>query len=258
MRKFKNLVKEINVTLTQLIIFSVAVNTILIFLSVYLVLSIFNLYPLIALVPAVVYFGSAFIKKSKINKMRAVENKYSDLKEKLRTAVDNADQDNPVVNELKEEVMDEVKQVGVSSFIKPKNISYKILACIIISFGIVFASTFHLSFLDVDNLLSQMPELIEKARQAGAKATAGIEEVNLTEDIYGDKELASLGNEEINIKIKPANYKVSVKEAGDIEEKQFDEMALGDVFVESSETFDEDIPLEEQELVKDYFNKITG
>lgn len=258
MKDFKKLIKEINITLNELILFRVSVNAILLFLSIYLFLALFNLYPIFAALPAIVYFLMAFLKKSKINKMKAVESKYADLNEKLRTAADNIGLENSVVNELKEEVMRDVKQVGISSFLNPKKLSYKIFVCVILAFTIVFISTFHLSFLDLENLLKELPELLEKNPLGRKGYATSFEDVNLTDDIYGDKNLAVLGNEEINIKIKPANFKVSVKEEGEAEEKNFDEIFPGDVFIESSEVFEENVPLDEQELVKTYFKKITG
>lgn len=258
MKNFKKLIKEINSTLNELILFHVSINAILLFLGIYLFLALFNLYPFSAALPAIIYFLMATFKKFRINKMRIVESKYHDLNEKLRTAADNIGLENSVVNELKEEVMRDVKKVGISSFLNPKKISYKIFVCVILAFTIVFISTFHLSFLDLENLLREVPELLENNPFGRKGYATSFEDVNLTDDIYGDKELAVLGNEEINIKIKPANFKVSVKEEGEIEEKNFDEIFPGEVFVESSEVFDENIPLDEQELVKTYFKKITG
>ena len=257
MKQFKNLIKEINSTLNELVLFDVSVNAILIFLSIYLFLALFNLYPIFAILPAAVYFLMAASKKMSVSKMKTVENKYNELREKLRTAADNINLENPVVNELQEEVTHDVKKVGISSFLNPKKLSYRIFVCVILAFTIVFVSTLHLSFLDLENLLKQVPDLLDKPFGRSRYATS-FEDVNLTEDIYGDKELAVLGNEKINIKIRPANFKVNVKEGGKIEEKKFDEIFPGEVFVESAEVFEENIPLEEQELVKTYFKKITG
>jgi hypothetical protein len=257
MKQFKKVVKEINRTLNELILFDVAVNTVLIFLSIYLFLALFNLYPVSAILPAVVYFLMATLKKVNVNKMKTVESKYTALREKLRTAADNIELENPVVNELQEEVIRDIKKVGISSFLNPKNLSYRIFACILLAFTIVFVSTLHLSFLDLENLLKEAPGLLEDSLSRFGSA-ADFSDVNLTEDIYGEKEIAILGNEEINIKIRPANFKVNVKEGGKVEEKKFDEIAAADVFIESAEVFEENVPVEEQELVRAYFRKITG
>lgn len=81
--------------------------------------------------------------------------------------------------------------------------------------------------------------------------------VNESNDIYGDSQLAILGNEQIDIRISPVNYEVCVREEGDVEQKQFDE-----IFPQNSSsgnsTFEENIPPEQQELVKNYFDKLAG
>lgn len=259
MKQFKKMVKEINTTLDQIILFDVAVSAILIFLSVYLFLALFNLYPISAVLPAVVYFLMAASKKMGISKMKTVESKYDKLREKLRTAADNVNLENPVVNELQEEVIHDVKGVGISSFLNPKKLSYRIFVCVILAFTIVFVSTLHLSFLDLENLLKEIPGLLENPIGRSRHATS-FSDVNLTEDIYGDKELAILGNEKINIKIKPASFKVNVKEGGEVEEKHFDEIFPGEVYMEGSEVYDEQAgsTIEEKDLIKKYFNKVTG
>lgn len=259
MKHFKKLVREINTTLTELTLFDIIINTIIIFLFVYLILSLFNLYPIFSILPAVIFIIFSSIKRLRRSKVKKVESKHDKLKEKLRTAVDNINEDNPVVQELQEEVIEEVKKVGISSFIRPRRISFKIFSCVLLAFIIVFVSTFNLEFLDMDNLIQQLPSYIESnPLMIGGERTTLLDDVNLSDDLYGEKDIATLGNEQLNIKIRPSNFQVNVKEGGDAEKKQFDEIFPQEVFIESSETFDEEIPLEEQELVKTYFNKLTS
>jgi len=96
--------------------------------------------------------------------------------------------------------------------------------------------------------------------------TTPIGEVNERNDIYGDSKLAVLGDQQIDIRIKPVNYEVSVREEGDVEQKQFDEIFPSEenctqeqqVDINQSSAYEENIPPEQQELVKNYFNKLTG
>lgn len=251
------MVREVRTTINQLVILDVFMTALFLFLAVYMLLALLNLFPIMAALPAVVYFAAALNKKLRINKMRTVEGKYSALNEKLRTAVDNSKMDNPVVNELQEEVMRDIKEVHVSSFVNTKSISYRIFLCVLLAFGIVFISTLNVQFLDLEYLLGRVPELIENSIP-GNNAAEALSDVNLTDNIYGSKDIAVLGNEEINIKVKPSNFKVSVKDTGDAEQRQFDQIFPDDVYVEKSGNFEENIPVEEQELVQQYFNKVTG
>ena len=57
MKQFSSVVKEINRTLNEIIFFENIVNTTLVFLSFYLVLSVIDFHPLIAVIPAAAYLG---------------------------------------------------------------------------------------------------------------------------------------------------------------------------------------------------------
>ena len=98
MKKFINAIKEINSTLNFLIVFEAILNTVIFFLVVYFLLSLVNLFPIIAAVPAVIYFIMRMKIDSKKDKRKIVESKYAPLKEKLRTASDNINEENPALS----------------------------------------------------------------------------------------------------------------------------------------------------------------
>jgi len=257
MKNFIRVIKEINRTLNFLIFFETTINAAIFFLVVYLLLSLINLFPILALIPAIVYFAARLYVNSKIDKRVAVERKYEPLKEKLRTAADNIEEENPVVNELQDEVVHDLKNVGLSSFISTKRISYKIMTTILLSFAIVFATTLNLYVVDLNKFLGNIPEFLNNVNPLRA-SNSPLGEINESEDIYGDSKLAVLGEKEIDIRIKPVNYEVNVREEGDLEQKEFGEIFPSEVAIEQSSAFEENIPEEQQELVKNYFNKLTG
>ena len=82
-------------------------------------------------------------------------------------------------------------------------------------------------------------------------------DLNQSDDIYGEEDLAKLGNVELGIRVRPADYEVDIREVGDVEEKAFDETFPSEVFVESATVYEENIPVEQQELVRTYFEKIA-
>ena len=257
MKDFKKAIKEINNTLNFLIVFESILNTTIFFLVVYFLLSLVNLFPILAIIPALIYFVIRLIKDSKLDKRKIVESKYAPLNEKLRTAADNMKAENPVVDELEEEVIQDLKQVGLSSFINTKNMTYKIFFVILMSFAIVAATTTELYIVDLNKFLSDLPEYIDSVNPRKSDNIL-LGDINESEDIYGKSKLAILGNEEIEIRIKPANFEVNVRAEGDFEQRQFDEIFPKEVNVDQSSSFEEKIPEEEQELVKNYFNKIAN
>ena len=257
MKNFIKVIREVDKTLNFFIVFDTILNTVIFFLIAYFLLSLVNLFPILALIPSAIYFAMRFCLSSKSDKRKAVESKYEPLKEKLRTAADNITKENPVVNELEEEVVYDLKHVCLSSFIQTKEVSYKLFAVILLSFAIVLATTMNLYIVDLNKFLSNVPDMLKNIDPRRADNIA-LGDINESEDIYGDSKLAILGNEEIDIRINPVNYEVNVREEGDVEQKQFDEIFPKEVMVEQASAFEERIPEEEQELVKKYFNKLAG
>ena len=258
MENFIKVIKEINRTLNFFMVFDTILNATVFFLVVYFLLSLVNLFPISALIPAIIYFVMRLYANSKRDKRKIVESKYEPLKEKLRTAADNINKENPVVNELEEEVVADLKNVGLSSFIQTKRVSYKIFSVILLSFAIVFATTLNLYIVDLSDFLLNVPNILDNYNLGRRADNRLLGDINESQDIYGDSKLAILGNKEIDIKIKPINYEVNVREEGDVEQRQFDEIFPREVAVEQSSAFEERIPEEEQELVKNYFNNLAN
>ena len=233
MKDFIKVVKEIERTLDFFIIFDSILNAALFFLAVYFFLALINLYPIMAVIPAVIYFLIRMFVNLRQDKRKIVESKYAPLREKLRTAADNVNVDNPVVNELDGEVMTELKNVGLSSFIQTNKVSYKILAGIFLSFAIVLTTMMNLYVVDISSFLNHLPDALEKM---GHKKADIVLTPNTSDDsnIYGESKLALLGDNQVDIRIKPVNYEVNVKEDGNAEQKQFDEISPKDIAVKQA------------------------
>ena len=254
MKQFSSVVKEINRTLNELILFENIVNTTLVFLIFYFMLSIFDIYPLYALLPALLYLGFYSYISFRSYKPLIVESKYAPLREKLRTAADNINLNNPIAEELEYEVTSEMKNVGLSMFINPKVLSYKILAVMIISFIIIFVTTENLKLLEFAK--QKVPDIFETKNLKGV-ANLAATKLNTSDDIYGKGDVATLGDKELNIRIKPVDFKVNVKEEGDVRPQNFETVFPQDAVVKETVAYEENIPQEQQELVKNYFKKLA-
>jgi len=253
MKNFNRVLKEINKTLTQLSIFENLVNSTIVFLVSYLIFSFFGFHFLYSLVPTFTYLVFYTYMSMKRYNPSVIESKYSPLREKLRTAADNVKYDNPIIDELEYEVTSEMKNVGISLFINPKTISYKIFAATLLSFLIIFSSTLNIKFESFSQ--NKFPDIFQKAKGAGNFIATKLENSN---DIYGNDEIAKLGDNELSIKIRPVDFKVSVKEEGSLDKKDFETIFPQDVVVKESAAFEENIAQEDQELVKNYFKKLAS
>lgn len=254
MKQFSSVVKEINRTLNELILFENIVNTTLVFLIFYLVLSILDFHPLYALVPALLYLGFYSYISLKSYKPLIIESKYAPLREKLRTAADNIGMDSPIAEELEYEVTSEMKNVGLSMFINPRTLSYKIFAVMLLSFMVIFATTLNLKLLEFAR--QKVPDIFETRGLKGVGNFVATK-LNTSEDIYGKDDVAKLGDKELNIRIKPVDFKVNVREEGDVQKQKFETVFPQELIVKETAAYEENIPQEQQELVKNYFKKLA-
>ena len=254
MKQFSSVIKEINRTLNELILFENIVNTTIVFLLFYLILSVLDFHPLYALIPALMYLGFYSYIRFKSYKPLIVESKYAPLKEKLRTAADNVGLDNPIAEELEYEVTSEMKNVGLSMFINPKILSYKIFGVMLLSFLIIFATTLNLKLLEFAK--EKVPDIFDTKGLKGVGNFVATK-LNTSDDIYGKENVAKLGDKELNIRIKPVDFKVNVKEEGDTQRQNFETTFPQEMIVKETVAYEENIPQEQQELVKNYFKKLA-
>ena len=252
MKQFQSVVKEINRNLNEMIFFENIVNTTLVFLVFYFILTVLDIAALFALIPALAYLGFYSYISFRSYKPSIVESKYAPLREKLRTAADNAGMENPVVEELQYEVTSEMKNVGLSMFINPRTLSYKIFAVMALSFLIIFTSTLNIKFLEFAR--NKVPDIFEGPKGVGNFVAV---KLNTSDDIYGKEDVAKLGDNELNIRIKPVDFKINVREEGDVQTQKFDSTFPKELTVKETIAYEENIPQEQQELVKNYFKKLA-
>ncbi|MBW2984822.1 hypothetical protein KY361_06900 [Candidatus Woesearchaeota archaeon] len=271
MDQFRKVLREINSTLGNISVFDNLLDAVIIFLVCFLILILIKFYPLLALIPAIIYMIVAPIKKVnklKRKKAKIVEESYPPLKEKLRTAVDNIQVSNPIVEALQREVISDMRNVRISSFISGKSTSYKILVSVSLCFIILFVAA-HDFGVDIKDLADKGRKIIDAAYVIGGDelgeelgeimaATGGTE----LDDIYGKESTANLGNEVIDVELKPISYEIDVRKVKDVEEKEFEETILDETCADEGactpqESFRNEYPKEQQELVKNYFLKIS-
>ncbi len=260
MKKFKHILKEVNVIVDEVLAFDIILTSVLIFLGFYLGLMLISLNPWYSLFPTLAYLSFLLYIDLNTNKYKMVENKYAPLYEKLRTAADNVDKENEVIEELDQQVVDDLKNVRVSSFVKIKRISYKVLGSVILCLIILFASIYDVNLGGLD--------IVNRARDFIYKSGSGVggegegDELVAGEgfgdaDIYGEESIARIGNQEMEIRIKQPSMEIVGSEIYDIPEKEFEETFPDEIFAIAAGSYEERITIENQKLVKDYFKELS-
>ena len=262
MNTFKSVLKEVNMIVDEVMAFDIILTSVLIFLGVYLGLMLINLNPWYSLFPTLVYFGFLLYVDLNTNKYRIVENKYALLYEKLRTAADNVDVKNEIIDELDQEVVNDLRNVRVSSFVKIRRVSYKVLGSIVLCLVILFASIYGVNFGDFNVAFDAVKDFVYKEGGAGSGSGLGDELVSGKGegeggDIFGEDSIAKLGMQELEIKIKQPTIEMVGSEIYEVPEKEFEETFPDEIFAVSSGSYEEKITIENQKLVKDYFNELS-
>ncbi len=97
--------------------------------------------PILAFFIAIIIASLLHKKDKKININLLVEKKYDELKEKLRTAYDNRDETNEIVDSLKENVSDALTNVSSSHLLSKGAIIAKVLVAIVFIAGVATISS---------------------------------------------------------------------------------------------------------------------
>jgi len=269
MKGFDKVVDEIRKTVAQILIIPSLLNGIIVFLIAYLILSFFDFYPEYAIVIAALYTGYLIWKELGINKLKLVERYYPSLNEKLRTAADYADKEDVMVNALHKEVIEEIKSVATSAFISRRDITIKTMVIFGVCFVLLGITYFHLDSKQFKSgLEDQINKLAQKvlaregnsifsANKTNTSGAGGGSGVGINTDIFGDKKLAILGDEQLDVEIKPSTMEFKIGEVKEAEKKDFEQVFPGEIYIKAATTSEDKIPKEKQELVKNYFKKIA-
>ena len=267
MGAFTEALKETKSSLLKIMLFEETLNAILVFLVVYMISSLFRRGLMLPIIVSFGYLAFAVHRKSRMRADKAVESKYKDLKEKLSTAAEYANVDNRVVNELKYDVIKNLRKVEESSFLNERKVYLKSVAAVVLCFVILFLSPVTVSFLH-HTFPNIFPAL--GGRNSGISGSdfklinenkrndvpIGLEKSK--EDIYGAPTVAKLGTEELRVVLRPAGTELGTSNVKPPEELQFNEQYPEEVVSVAAESMDERIPKEQQELVRKYFKNVVA
>lgn len=257
--RFSKLLQEINTFFDNMIIFNTLIMAVILFLAGFIILMIFNLNKLFALVIPFIYLIITLFLKLKENQYLKVEKKFPNLNEKIRTAADNIYIENPVVDELRQEVSHDLRGVDYASFFKEKKTSYKIFLIILLCFGVIFLAKYDIDFkINFDRVFG----FIEGGGEGNS--TGIISDIisatrsGSDEDIFGEAYLAELGDEEITISINKVGYEINMDDVRDPSDTEFEESLFPpDMSLEKAKVYIQKDLEEHKELVKNYFKNMA-
>jgi hypothetical protein len=252
MKRIHSALREIEISLRSLTLFNVIIKTLVILMVSYLLLFMIGLNPNLSLIPSFAYFISSFFVESKVDKIRRVEKKYPMLNEELRTARDHKNEENIVLKELEEDVVRDLKTVELSTFFSySKSLILVLLLVLAISSSLYIASS-NIRILDFNNLMdTAMKRFISNLENnTGNKSSENF--------LDSQESIMEVGNERIQVEINPVGTSFDFKEVSDTGAHEFSTSFPKDVFLSSAAAYENEFTEEQQQLIKNYFEKVKN
>lgn len=253
-------------------IYEAILDSIIVFMIVYILFLFLKVDILYALIFALAYFVYKVIIYFKFDVMKEVVSRYPKLDERLQTAYDNRDVKGIIVSDLSEHVSKDMDEIRYSSFFQTRNISKKVLAIVLLSF-VMISLTFANVQKNVDMLIekilpptpgSEDGSLPNQTDKLTNKTRANRTRISITGDdtgdsnIMGDPSIANIEGENIDFKIyRGISSELGVRKAAQTELPEFGAAPQFPVdAVASSENVD-NVPLVNQEVIKNYFTNLA-
>jgi len=258
--KTKGMFEEVKMEIIKINLIYSFLDSIMLFFVLYFGVSLFNikfLYTLlIPLGVAALYFLSNLIRRIKKSRLKDMEDANPQLREILRTAHDNQDEDNPLIAGLFEELKGKLKTSSSGKLLDSRKIMTRVISAIAIVFIIVILSSLTINLKKIDIPFDRLAFLKD---QVIGRTEGNITDLvfNQTDIVYGDASVAKLGSDVVNIKVNPTISDIDLTNIKDAEDRALREGGLPQEIGISSDAYSNQKVLEEAEAAVNYSQRIS-
>lgn len=208
-----------------------------------------------AIAIAAIFFVRSFYLKTRQNKILLLEGKYPDLKERLRTSFDYKASSNTVIDSLHHDIVKMMKKVDVNAYLSPKRLTIKIVVICLALFSVFYMSAHGIDILEV-KVQVQSSEIYKKAGTVFDNIFEKRDEI-LDRPWLKDPRLISLGDDEKNVTIETYNTELDITEIGEPEKNDYGGHYPEEIRGAADEIYEEGIPEEHKDVIREYFKKIN-
>jgi hypothetical protein len=260
MDKVKGLFNEVKMEMLKIALIYAFLDSVMIFFIIYFVLSFFNLKLLYMLVipgaVTLIFFMTRFI--TKVNKMRLkdMEDANPQLKEMLRTAHDNQNDQNPLMDALFMELKGKMRTASSGNLLESKKIMTRIISAVVIVFLIVFVSSMNVNLKKIDIPFDKLRFMMPSNANGHQEGKITDLVFNQTDVIYGDSSIAKLGNDKIDINVNPTMSEIDLNNVKDAESQNLREGNMPSEVVVNPDAFSNQKVLDEAEQAANYSQRI--
>ncbi|WP_319507911.1 hypothetical protein [uncultured Methanolobus sp.] len=195
-----------------------------------------------------------------------VEEKYPNLQEKLRTAYDNRETDNIIVNDLLNAVSSGISKVQSSAFLKRRRLTLGLVLILVSAstLGIIMSNDFHTDFdpEDVITLLEDAGIIPQDEDTSGdlydITDEASDEEGSGTEDLTGETAIIVVEGTEVDLTLPPGTGEgFSNQQEAEEADEDFDQSSPYEISIISSQAYYEELPEGYESVIRSYFEEMA-
>lgn len=221
MSEVKRLFKELYVEVFKISFLHAFTDSIIFFMVALNITTLLDVTSYIAMAAAVLFLFADVLFRMKHTTLRQIEDKNPQIQDILRTARDNMENTSFMVLAMFEELIQKMKSVSAGTLLNQKNLTIKILVVCVLSFSVVIVSANNIhvpkSWFD--------PDMYYKWFANPGKERLEFYTIEFNESdelLYGDPEMAALGNRTLELHINPSINEMSFETVKEPEEKEFE------------------------------------
>ena len=239
MAEIKHLFRELYYEVFKISFLNATADSIIFFLVALNLTSILTLRYYVALIATLLFLVADIMFRMKKLTLQKIESKNPNIQDILRTAKDHYNEENFMVKAMFEDLIIRMKSVSAGSILNNKEMTIKVLIMCALSFSVILLSAYdvHVSE-ELFNPGSYKDWFSRPSTEQ--REFFGIDFNESDEDIYGDANLALLGNEEIELAINPDINKIDFDNVKNPEEKVFERGTFPDEIAAVSDSASEE------------------
>ncbi|MFH0870106.1 MAG: hypothetical protein V1866_03555 [archaeon] len=261
MDKRRGMFAEVQIEMLKVAFIYTFLDAIMLFFVTFFIITFFNIkFLYTVLIPGsitFIFFVARFIFK--VNKMRLkdMEEANPQLKEMLRTAHDNMHEENLLTEALFMELKGKLRTASSGNLMESKKIITRIVSAVVIVFLIVFVSSLNFDFKKIDIPFEKL-NFMRANGETHKEGEITTLVFNQTDVIYGDADIAKLGNDKIDLKVNPTTSEIDFNDVKDAEDQELREGGLPQEVSVTADAFSNQKVLDEAEQAANYSQRIRN
>lgn len=210
----------------------------------------------IPLAAAIIFFARSIFFKIRQNKILFLEKKYPQLKERLRTSYDYQERNNTVINDLHSDILEMIKNVDINAFLNSKVLLAKTGIIFLMLLSVLVMSSYGFDSYDIKRAIVNTP-FFKGASSAISDLFDGMKEEVKNRPLLDKPEIKDSGDRDVNISIDTYNTELDINDIDNPEKNDFGGSYPQEIAGEAQQVYEEEIPEEYKDAVKEYFKKIN-